>query len=93
MGIDWEDRKSIKRDDFDDNESRFGGEDGAGDEELFRCFGPVVVKKLGDCAIGAKGESVEDGQGKPSVTVLVNMDEVLPDDLPAAQARTPRGGW
>jgi hypothetical protein len=94
VGIDWEDREAMmKKHDLDGDERKIRGEDGARDDDFFDCFGPVVVKRQGDCGGEADVEAVGGMQRKPSVTMLRNVNELSHNDLTEAQAKTPEGGW
>jgi len=92
VGVSWNDREQVnKMDESAQGEWNLRG-DGAGDDRLFKFFGPKIVKQPGNDT-GPEVDSVEGRQRKPTVTVLLNPRKDPPTNEVNLIAKTPEGGW
>jgi hypothetical protein len=96
VGLEWTDlqngwKKGLKLEQI--LKERFGGGDGAGDDERWEVLEPEVVKR---CATGADDKPIEPSESdesRPTVTVVVNAAELTAGDQMEARAVTPEEGW
>lgn len=94
VGVEWKDRQNaaslIRLNRV--QEWKFSGEDGAGDDGFFKVLGSLGRKEADEPGVEAI-ESIEERKRKPSVTVLVNADQLITKEAAGAMATTPEGVW
>ncbi|KIW67950.1 hypothetical protein PV04_03929 [Phialophora macrospora] len=96
VGLEWTDlhngwKKGLKLEHI--LKERFGGGDGAGDDERWEVLEPALAKR---CATGADAKPIkpdESEEKRPTVTVVVNTTELTTEDQMEARAVTPEEGW
>jgi len=95
-GIEWVDvhngwQKGIKVEEI--IKERFGGEDGAADNQRWDMLEPpMTIRRVAGAGKGS-AESREARERRPSVTVVMNTAEVMAAGRVEARAKTPEDGW
>ncbi|KIW99477.1 uncharacterized protein Z518_11216 [Rhinocladiella mackenziei CBS 650.93] len=96
VGCEWEAREGFGKSAHGldgDREGRIGGDDGADDDRFFEFLGPVISTQHGLDNVGGRAETIEGKERRPSVTVVMNTNELVGHDPVDIKAKTPEGGW